>query len=279
MAYKTLLTVLRSEDQAESMISSAIELARRFDAHLEVMCLGIDPVQVGYYFAGADAIVQQSTYDNTRKLADATMARAKALLEVEDIRWSAREVVVQIGALGEIISSMSRFADLVVLGKPQGESARFEDAAILEAALFSGQSPVLVLPETGIPDGFGSRIVIGWNDGTEALNAIRAAMPLLCDADRTSIAIVDTAEHSAQQVDPGQALSTMLARHGVKPEIALLAKTQPRVSDVLLTHVRDIDATLMVTGAYGHSRFRQAILGGATREILEKATVPVLMAH
>ncbi|MFN7225476.1 MAG: universal stress protein, partial [Paracoccaceae bacterium] len=53
----------------------------------------------------------------------------------------------------------------------------------------------------------------------------------------------------------------------------------PRVSDVLLRHVRDMNADLLVMGAYGHSRFREAILGGATRNMLENTSVPVLMAH
>jgi nucleotide-binding universal stress UspA family protein len=74
-------------------------------------------------------------------------------------------------------------------------------------------------------------------------------------------------------------LSQFLARHGVKAEIDVLSKTMPRVSDVLMRHVSDVNADMIVMGAYGHSRFREAILGGATRSMLEKATVPVLMAH
>ena len=64
-----------------------------------------------------------------------------------------------------------------------------------------------------------------------------------------------------------------------KAEVAVLAKTQPRVSDVLMRHARDINADMVVMGAYGHSRFREAILGGATRNILESADLPVFMAH
>ncbi|VAW02683.1 Universal stress protein family protein, partial [hydrothermal vent metagenome] len=66
---------------------------------------------------------------------------------------------------------------------------------------------------------------------------------------------------------------------GVTAEIDVLSKTLPRVADVLLRQARDIDADMIVMGAYGHSRFREAIFGGATRYMLEKATVPMLMAH
>jgi nucleotide-binding universal stress UspA family protein len=71
----------------------------------------------------------------------------------------------------------------------------------------------------------------------------------------------------------------MLVRHGVRAEVVVLAKTAPRVSDTLARHVLDQDADLLVMGAYGHSRFREFLLGGATRDMLEHAAVPVLMAH
>ena len=70
-----------------------------------------------------------------------------------------------------------------------------------------------------------------------------------------------------------------LRQHGVKAEVSVLAKSLPRVSDVLARQVRDLDADLLVMGAYGHSRFREAILGGATRNMLEQAEVPVFLAH
>ncbi len=68
-------------------------------------------------------------------------------------------------------------------------------------------------------------------------------------------------------------------RHGVKAEVTVLARNLPTVSDVLAQHALDIGADMMVMGAYGHSRLREAVLGGATRAMLEGATIPVLMAH
>lgn len=279
MAYKTLLTILRSEEQATAMIPVAAELARRWDAHLNILCLGIDQVQVGYYFAGADAIVQQTSIQLARETADGVLAAAEKLVAGEGIRWSANGVVSQFGALGDVIAQFSRYADLVILPRPYDAKAIPDDVSILEGALFTGQSPVLVIPETGLPEDFGARAVIGWNDGSEALNAVRAALPALADAVLTSIAVVSPPEHTTRQTGPGESLSVMLDRHDVKTEISLLPKTLPRISEVLAQHVLDFNATLLVAGAYGHSRFREAILGGATREILSASKVPVLMAH
>ena len=94
-----------------------------------------------------------------------------------------------------------------------------------------------------------------------------------------NITIIDPPTHGPERSDPGGALSQWLSRQGVHSEISVLAKTMPRVADVLARHANDIGADLVVMGAYGHSRFREAILGGATRHTLETSEVPVFLAH
>jgi nucleotide-binding universal stress UspA family protein len=108
---------------------------------------------------------------------------------------------------------------------------------------------------------------------------VRAALPLLVGAEVVHVVVIDPPQHGPTRSDPGGMLSQFLSRHGVKAEIDVLTKTLPRVSDVLQRHVKDVNADMVVMGAYGHSRFREAILGGATRNMLEQATTTVLMAH
>jgi len=123
------------------------------------------------------------------------------------------------------------------------------------------------------------RVAVAWNESAEAMVSIRRALPILQAADEVNICIVAPERHSSESSDPGAELSRMLSRHGVSVEVSILAQTLPRVSEVIARHVADIDADLLVMGAYGHSRFREAILGGATRNMLEHAKVPVFMAH
>ncbi|NEU34381.1 universal stress protein, partial [bacterium LRH843] len=92
------------------------------------------------------------------------------------------------------------------------------------------------------------------NESREALAAIRAAMPFLLKAASVRIVIVDPPAHGPERSDPGGLLGQMLSRHGVNCEIDVIAKTLPRVSDVLNRHAQDKDADLIVMGAYGHSR-------------------------
>lgn len=279
MEYKTIVTIVRDFETEQSAVRAAAAMADAASGHLTVVCLGIDRTQPGAYYAGANAIALQQT------LAEA-QADARALEEkVRDAlgSWPASSEIVsvtaQIGAVGSLVADFTRLADLSVLLKPYGENRSVEDVAIVEGALFGSRTPVLVLPPGIDAAPAPSTAVIAWNESLEALTAVRAAMPILKACKTVNIAIIDPPSHSSDRSDPGGAFAEMLARHGVRADISVLAKTMPRISDVICRHVRDIGAEVVVMGGYGHSRFREAILGGATRNMLELAEVPVLMAH
>jgi nucleotide-binding universal stress UspA family protein len=279
MAYKSILTILTNDVTAPLALGAGVEIARREKGHLDVLCLGIDRTQVGYYYAGANAIILQETLKKAEKEADAMGALAKSALGKEDVPWGADTAVAQIGGVAGLVADRARFADLVVLPKPYGKGRGMEDEAVIEAAMFEGHAPVLVVPDQGFGKNFGRRILVAWNESPEAMAAIRAALPLLVKADLADIAIVDPPRHGPDRSDPGGRLSQMLARHGAKAEVSVLAKTLPRASDVIRRHATDRAADMVVMGAYGHSRFREAILGGATRNMLEQAEIPIFMAH
>lgn len=279
MAYKSLLTVLTDPKIAEASLQQAIKLAQTQDAHLEAVCLGVDRTQTGYYYAGSNAMIMQETLTRAHAEAAENLEFAQNALKKTDIRWSAEDGVAQIADLGRHVAQHARFSDLVVLPRPYGEQRGAEAEPIVEAAMFDGRAPVLVMPDTCAPIGQPKRISVAWNESIEAMTAIRKALPLLQGAELVRVVIIDPPTHGPERSDPGGMLSQMLARHGVNCEIDVLSKTMNRVSDVLNRHATDTEAEMIVMGAYGHSRFREAILGGATRNMLEKATVPVFMAH
>lgn len=281
MAYKSIFTVATNGAQIPLAIAGAAKMAEANDGHLDVLALGVDRTQVGYSYVGAGAAMLQVSLERAEADARALEKAAKEAIagESADLRVSTEAAVAQLGALADLVAQRARFADLVVLARPYGADQGAEDEAVIEAAMFEGQAPVLVLPEKGLTTATPKRVVIAWNQSREAMNAVRRAMPLLKSAEQVYITIVDPASHGPERSDPGGMLCQMLVRHGVHAEVSVLAKTLPRVSDVLARHVTDRDAELLVMGAYGHSRFRGAILGGATRNMLEKAEVPVLMAH
>lgn len=279
MAYKTLFTAVTDPAAAAAPMAMAKALCRAWDAHLDVLTMGIDRTQTGYYYAGANAMVLQETLQRAQREATDLETEIRAEFKAEDVLWNVETAVAAIADLGRHVAGRARFADLAVMAQPYGEGAGVELEPVLEAALFDGDTSVLMVPAGYEPKSEFKRIVIGWNESKEALNAVRRALPLLKKAEFVSIAIINPPTHGPERSDPGGRLSEFLSRHGVHVEISVLAKTMPRISDVLARHAEDISADLMVMGAYGHSRFREAILGGATRGILENAKLPVFLSH
>ena len=278
MGYKTILTVISTEGQ-QGQLDAAIDMARREDAHLDVFCLGVDHSQTGYYYAGASAYVFQESIDKAMASAESLEAAARARLDREDIRWSVESAVAQVGGLTTLIGMRARFSDLVLLTRPYGDDAPPDGEAVTEAALFEGRAPVLISPNRGLPADFGKKVMIAWNQTEEAMTAVRRAMPFLVAAESVEITVVDPSPHGPERSDPGGALCQMLTRHGVNASIAVLARTMPTTSEILNHRAIEIGADLIVMGAYSHSRFREAILGGTTRSMLGKTGLPILMAR
>lgn len=281
MAYKSLLTVATSPDGLLPVLTAAARIATASDAHLDVLALGVDRTQIGYSYVGSGAVIIATAMDRAEQDAHAaTKAVTRALdAQTPDLRVAVDSAVTQLGALTDVVAARARYSDLVVLPLPYGTGRGVEDEAVTEAALFEGMAPVLVIPERGMPSTDPRRVVVAWNQSREALVAARRAMPFLRAAESVQIVVINPPAHGPERSDPGGLLCQLLVRHGIRAEVVVLAKTLPRISDVLARHLRDANADLLVMGAYGHSRFREAILGGATRDMLEKAEVPVLLAH
>lgn len=279
MSYKCLFTVLTDAGLVEETLDHAIAIATAHNAHLDVLCLGVDRSQTGYYYAGASAVVLQETITRAQEEAEDIDTKVRQRLGREDILWSTEKGVCQLADLGRHIATRARFSDLAIVPQPYGDNRGAELEPAAESVLFDGRTPALIVPAATAPTAAPKRVVVGWNESAEALAAVRAALPVLTAADQVHLAIIDPPTHGPTRSDPGGLLSQYLARHGVKVEIDVLSKTLPKVSDILIRHATDLDAGMLVMGAYGHSRFREAIFGGATRSMLEDATLPVLMAH
>ncbi|MDO5647556.1 universal stress protein [Paracoccus sp. (in: a-proteobacteria)] len=279
MAYKTILTVLTDPSQF-AQLDAAAGFAARADAHLDVLCLGIDHSQPGYYFPGGTAYMLQDAIDQAMVQAETLERDVRAHLDGRaGLRWSVESAVAQSGGIPNLVGLRARFSDLAILASPYGDHQPGDAEIVTEAALFEGGCPVLVLPGDAAVTDAPKRIIVAWNQSAEALVAIRRALPLLKTAQAVEVTCIDPRRAGAERSDPGGALTQMLTRHGVRAEIAVLARTEPTISQELNRRAVEIGADLVVMGAYGHSRLREAILGGATRNMLEQARVPVFMAR
>lgn len=288
MSYKSILTVVTNPAMAEASVAAAARMALGFDAHLDVLAVGVDQAQIGYAYIGAGAVLTEFSLEragaDARAAADAATA---ALAELDPtLRYSVETVVAEMGSLTAVVGNAASFVDLVVQCRLCENVPGYQAEAVIEAALFEGRAPVLIMPETMMGkssklDHIANprRILLAWNQSAEALTAVKRALPLLKQAQLVDVTVVDPPARGPERSDPGGLLCQYLVRHGVKAQVSVLAKTMPKISDVLARHALEEGCDMIVMGAYGHSRLREAVLGGATRAVLETTTIPVLMAH
>lgn len=283
MHFKSILTVVTDQGLAEQAIDVAAAIAVQQDGHLDVLALGVDEMQLGYSYIGAGAPMMDWSVQQAEADANAATKAAQHSLNSQsaNLRWSLETAVTVMGRASAVIGDKATFADLVVQPAPLDKPGRILAEAVIESALFQGNAPVLVVPKgvdlvrVAAP----RRIVLAWNQSNEALNAAKRALPLLKAAEIVDVTVVDPPGIGVERSDPGGPLCQFLARHGVRVKVTVLARSLPKVSEVLAQHAMDCDADLLVMGAYGHSRLREAVLGGATRDILQSTRLPVLMAH
>lgn len=280
MSYKTISVIITDATADKQTLTAAAQYAQREGAHLDIHAIGVDPTRYDAMPIGASAVLLDAGVEDARAKADQLAAWAeKELTWLSNSISVAPSVVTSIG-LDSSIARLTRYADMIVAAKPYGKEATQLQRLTLEAALFGTSVPVLVVSEnvTDYTKPF-ERPLVAWNETDESLNAIRKGLPILKTALRSDIVMIDPPSHSPERSDPGGVLCLMLARHGVKSEVSILSKTLLRVSEVLNRFAREHGSDLIVMGAYGHSRFREALLGGATREMLETAELPILMAR
>ena len=181
------------------------------------------------------------------------------------------------GDAAAVVGLNARYADLTVVGQANPDDPQnYPNPGLpAEVALDAGR-PVLVVPYVGAAHEVGRNVLVAWNGSREASRAVHDALPLLQAAEQVSVLGINPVDtrHIA-----GFDISAQLARHGVEIEASKTVSSDVSVGDVLLSRAADLDADLIVMGAYGHSRLRELVLGGATRLILATMTMPVFMAH
>ena len=281
MSYKDLLVVVDSDPPARGRVELAAALAERFAAHL----VGLYPLpiperprELGYY----DPAILDPFFTELRERArDAADQVREQFEHIASLRGVSAEWRLVPEGFEADPALHARYTDLAILGQLDPDRG---DADIIrprpERVTVTSGRPVLVVPYAGHFADVGRRVVIGWNATREAARAVNDAMPLLVSAELVTVLMIDPqAGPDGHGELPGADISLHLARHGVKAEIERTVSADIPVGEILLSRIADLGADLLVMGAYGHSRFRELLLGGATRAVLRSMTVPVLMSH
>ena len=280
MAYKTLLSVTEFSESGTLEFDAAIALAQRFAAHLSVLVVGeLPPLPFYGYGAGGAQVWVEENEERARAL-QAASHKIETMLASRDLSFDVRPRLTSVAGEDEVIGRHAIYADLTVMLRPRrGELGTVEKQTI-DGVLFDSGRPLLVMPDPAETRPVGRHVLIAWNARREAARALADAMPLIANAEAVTLLLVDPETGiEAHGEEPGADMALLLARHGLPVSVVTVAETEQSVANDILDKAAEVEADLIVMGAYGHSRLRENILGGTTREILETSDLPLFLAH
>lgn len=278
MSYKTILVHADPSRHTEQRIRLAASLAIAQDAHLVGTAMsGISRLiyETGVMPAGDVAL--SSHIAALKERASGALAEFEALAKKLGVNSVETRLVDDEPAGG--ISLQARYADLAVISQTDRDEINPALADLPQYVALNCARPVLIVPHAGQFSQVGQKILVAWDGSSEATRAVTGALPLLQGARQVEVVVINPdAQEGVHGAQPGADIALYLARHGIK--VAVTQKTTSGdIGDALLSHATDTSADLLVMGCYGHSRFREVMLGGVSNTVLSSMTVPVLMAH
>lgn len=279
MSIKDILVVCDAGEANDYRVETALLLAKIYEAHVTGLHLTPYPV-VPIYGYGNPEVVAYTSGDQIEEVkATAEELKSKFVKKASEFEvpceWSSIE-----GIDTQFIVDKSRYADIVVL--PQGYSRYGEGNTqkIDDFLSINLGRPLMIIPDLKKVFNLPKRVVIAWNESHEAARAVHDALPLLTYTENVEIVSVSkNTEQEKSNMIYSDDLRKHLSHHGINATVISLEKTSKSVGDTILQSAIEYDADLIVMGAYGHTRFKEIVLGGATRDLLRHTTIPLLLSH
>ena len=280
MTYQTLLVNLPGEQIARTVLRFADRLAERHTAHL----LGLHvrpsldmlvPAETPVSLEMTRHYLNDQREVNTRVkgVFDEITASASYVAE-----WQSVDAGMQ--TVTDKLVNQGNTADLIILGRDENETRNDQGRHVVENVILDCGRPVLVVPWEYKARNIPERIIIAWDGQRESTRALFGALPMLRHASEVKLHRFHLPHHDRNQtIAITQELANTLSRHGVGLEVQHSDALRGEIARELLACARNMDADTLVMGCYGHSRVREFLLGGTTRELFAEANIPVLMSH
>lgn len=277
MPIKDILTILDlAGDQPAAKY--ALEFGRIHDAHVTGLAVSFEPVVPAFAAAPMPVDYMQAAHEQAIAAANEAKKEYDELARLAGVSGESRLAEILTGGPLENVLVHCRPTDLVVIGQANPDRPEPMRELLIETVLFESGVPVMLVPYIGSTAFQPKNVLVGWDGSSTATRAIHAALPVLEKAGNITVLVIEK-KTSKDEGQPGADVANYLARHNMNVTIEVVVNPQTSVADTVLNHVSDNGNDLVVMGGYGHSRMREFLFGGATREILEAMTVPVLMAH
>lgn len=280
MSFKTVLVHLHDPERSRRLLTAAVPVAQKMGSHVIGLCV-LPPFYVIPAFdatgAGVLAGEHRDAYAKDMKTLKASFEEA-ARGQSFASEW--READAGTGSAIDIVLGHGRSADLIVASQRNPDwagSEQLEDPVRLAIEL---GRPLLLVPNRGAINLPPRRVTIAWNGRREAARAVFDALPFLTAASEVNVLWVNPERETERAGDlPGDDIATTLARHGVRCEASRSSAAAADVGTEILRQASAYGSDLIVMGCYGHSRIREFVLGGASRDVMNGAEIPILLSH
>ena len=279
MGYKSIVVHVDTSAQGRARVAVAMDLAKQFGAHLSAVYSVFEPDPQTFYVMAGTA--QYFAVHEEERAVQAAAVKRNFDAELE--RMGIEGDWIETGTFeGTPVSRYGRCADLIVVGQVNPDDPdTYIGEHFVEDLIMSSGRPVLMIPYTDSLNTIGGEVMIAWDGSREASRAVADSMPFLKKAKHTSVVTLDQAAVSPfSDRIPGIDIAATIRRHDVNVDVcAVEGVPHARIGEALLSQASDLNAGLLVMGAYGHARWKEMVLGGATRTLLASATLPVLFSH
>lgn len=271
---------LGADDGCERRIEVAIKLAQEHQAEL----VGVYPIDVNVQqgFSGTALPREITQMIRERLLSDREEIKQKFLDATKEAGVTAHWRTPK-GSLDEVLALHARYARVLIMSKsddPQSTASPIT-TNLPETVIMAAGRPVLMVPAVGAINTIGDRVLFCWDKKREAARAFADAAPLLQKAKELVVLAIDEDTESLREQDIQENdFSDLCTALGYPaPKVLLRSSKGVGVGNVILNTATDYGSDLIVMGAYGHSRMRQWIMGGASKTLLSAMTVPVMLSH
>lgn len=281
MSWKDILVIVSEADADEPALVLGEALAGQCkDCHLAAAFLTPLPDEPLAYEPTVVAGVWAELLGRARQEAESERKRVEARLGQSGKPYELRNAEALSRDLGRVAAVHARYADVAIMTRPSdGPGAELREE-IIEGVLFHSGRPALIAPPGWRGAGIGKRVVVAWDASREATRALSEAQSILETAEKITVITVDAKPKMFGHGDqPGANIAAHLSRRGLPAEVRNVDSMGRSASLAIMEEAQSLGADLVVMGGYAHSRLRELVFGGATRELLRTASVPLLMAH
>lgn len=275
MPVQDILVHVDRTHATEARLNYAVALAKAYDAHLTALYVSpkLETAHLTTVDFPAELMAKQASKHNERASAVKAQCEEKANNAGISLNW-----VEAVGAMDKTIMAYAAACDYLILGQAAEDDPNYHLSQDPDQMILSCGRPTLIVPSVSVKMEPPKKAVVAWNGSAEAVRALNDALPLLQQSDVVEILRIDPDASTKWNAADFDNLIAHLARHGVNAQASRTVSGKLHTTDVLLNHISDSNADLLIMGAYGHSRLRELVFGGVTRNILRSMTIPVLMS-